>query len=276
MKSLLLMADDAISSLVWLEKAKQYLNAGRQVIAITDAENSAGLVGVGDDLPSYTPFLADHEGFRSLTLSSVEAGPAEVLSMLKEVTGDTVIMFNLSLFEWVAENPAWLGVLDTCAKLPREMVFSQYVPWYVGVEEAMEPFEREALKRIEWDYVAGCRLVTPKTISAVKALFPTLASAVEVPAGHQLQLLCNDFAGVAVWQVLNPAGTYEMRLPWSQVRKHTDAYACLWDSRYPHVTVADEDSSARVARDTPDTDNFAQLLQEALLREKAAMTAVSP
>jgi len=229
MKTLLIMADDGISAQVWLHMAKHHLQAGRSVLAITDPQNRHGVIGIGDELPGYGDGLWGHPNFRSLS-----AGPESVQALLPVLTGldaSTVVMFNMSLFEFVPRDPAWREVVAYCATCPNELVAAYYPPhkhWLAEIHRLAQgtagPGVTE-LGSIPWDYVAGSRVLTPRNIEGLRHLIPGLATQIAMPGGADRPA----DQGTMPWQIINRTGSHELRLVPALTRGNLGAYPALWD-----------------------------------------------
>jgi len=242
MKSLLLMADDGMSGLVWLQMARNHLQAGKTVLAITDPLNTHEAIGTGDGLPGYRDGLAGHPGFRTTTAGREDA--EALLQQLKALDADTVVMFNMSPFEFVSVESRWRDVLSFCAQSPLEMVLATYYPaslWMRDLAQLMRmSSEVPALTGVDWDYIAGYRLVTESNVDDVRQVFPGLAGQIAVPVNHTEPMV----PGEVTWQVINRMGTYESRAVYAQLDANIASLPALWDVRHGHQQIVHPSPSA--------------------------------
>lgn len=235
MKTLIMTADDGVSALVWLEMAKQHLKAERTVLAITEDSNVYQAIGTGDGLPGYDCGLLGHPDF--LTFAANNAHPDQVLEELVALKKDVVVMFNMDPFELVDRYHGWQAVIDYCNAMPNELVMVSYYEhsmWPHALEQLLDAKRGgavRALQSVDWDYVAGYRLVSAQNLIGMRRCFPGLAEVIERPVPPGIR----QGNGVFAWQIINRSGTYELRLPYSQVDANTDAYPALWDVSYPLV-----------------------------------------
>ncbi|KWA83752.1 hypothetical protein WL29_20520 [Burkholderia ubonensis] len=231
------MADDGISGLVWLHMAKRYLSQGRTVLAITDDRNEYEAIGTGDGLPSYGPELKGNPNFRTTTVSQKDAGM--LLRELQNLDTETVVMFNMSPFEFLRHNAEWQDVVAFCAESENEMVVSHYYMhsiWQYDLERLMQMDGSElmALADIGWDYVAGWRLVSDQNIEPMRRLFPSLA-------GQISPLRCYGAPrsdGAAVWQIITHAGSFELHPAYALIRNNLDSHPAMWDVNHNLESVA--------------------------------------
>jgi len=248
MKSLLLMADDGMSGLVWLQMARNHLQAGKTVLAITDPLNIHEAIGTGDGLPGYRDGLTGHPGFRTTTAGREDA--AALLQKLKALDDDTVVMFNMSPFEFVSVEPQWRDVLSFCAQSSLEMVLATYYPvslWMRDLAQLMRMgSEVPALTGVDWDYIAGYQLVTESNVDDVRQVFPGLAGQVAVPGNHTEPMV----PGEVTWQVINRMGTYESRAVYAQLEANIASLPALWDVRHGHQQVANPTPAATAMAST--------------------------
>ena len=238
MKTLLMMADDGVSALVWLEMAKQHLKAERTVFAITDDRNVYQAIGTGDGLPGYDCGLLGHPDF--LTFAANDAHPDQVLEELRGLNKDVVVMFNLDPFELVDRYPGWQEVIDHCNAMPNDLVMGFYPPYSVWQYNLADLLEAPAwsavklLRSVDWDYVAGTRVLSETNLVGLRRCFPGLAHAIERPQSPRPGMSHDVFA----WHVINRSGTFELRFSYRQFDEKTDAYPAMWDVLYPHVAPA--------------------------------------
>jgi hypothetical protein len=234
MKSLLLFSDDGLSTNVWLQMALQYLESGRTVLAITDTDNVHGAIGIGDDLKTYfNGGLEGHPCFQT-AVAGREDGAA-LLQQLKALADDTVVMFNMSAFEFFHFEPKWREVLAFCADSPHEMVITSYYSpssWARDLDTLRAlGSEVKALTAVDWDYISGGRIVNPWNIEPMRQLFPGLAAQIAVPANHH-----DPFVPKKVtWQIINRTGTFELRTLYNQYTTDMRDFPEMWDVQFEHV-----------------------------------------
>ncbi|KVP17291.1 hypothetical protein [Burkholderia ubonensis] len=236
MKTLLLMADDGVSGQVWLHMAKHYLNQGRTVLAITDDMNVYEAIGTGDGLPGYNQGLTGHPNFRTSTVGLSDAD--RLVTELQALDAATVVMFNMSPFEFLRHNPGWQAVLNVCAQCENEMVVAHYQPhyWQYDLDGIIEMAGQEvmALADIQWDYVAGTRVVSPQNIETLRRLIPSLADQI-APLG---EYGAAGTEGTFPWQIITHAGSFELRLAYALTCENLEAYPALWDVRHDVARIA--------------------------------------
>ncbi|WP_176089381.1 AI-2E family transporter [Achromobacter anxifer] len=217
MKTLLLMADDGLSSSVWLHMAMHHLNQGKGVLTISDPGSGPypDAIGTGDALPTYASGLAGHPRFHSVRL----ADPAVLLAVLLDQRPDTVLMFDMDVFVKAEKDPRWLEVIAFCAQSGHDMVLPHYngLQWRYGLADLMKAPDGGVanIASIAWDRLAG-RDVVADNIEAVRTLVPSLADQIERPgiripasaAGHQ-----PDHLGDFCWQSISRNGSVEWRIP---------------------------------------------------------------
>jgi hypothetical protein len=235
MKSLLLMSDDGMSGLVWLQMARSHLQAGKTVLAITDPQNTYEAIGTGDGLPGYNDGLTGHPGFRTATagLDDAEA----LLQKLKALEADTVVMWNMSPFEFTRAEPRWREVLSFCAQSPLNIVFASYYSpslWGNDLEHLMQMgSEIPALAHIDWDYIAGGRILSHSNVDDMRQLFSGLAGQLNVPTNHSEPTV----PGLVAWQIVDRTGSYEVRRKYAQIRDDIAAIPEIWDSSFDRSTL---------------------------------------
>lgn len=253
MKILMLMADDGLSTKVWLQMARGYLQAGKTVLAITDSRNTHEVIGTGDGLCSYDQGLNGHPGFQKVAVGSSREDAVALLERLKALEETTVVMFNMSPFEFF-DDPGWRAVVDYCARGQHEMVVSSYYPsahWRSDLEHLMRiSKEVPALAEVDWDYIAGYRIVAVDNLQALRQLFRRLTSQIRWPAGAGVPAE----GGVAAWQVINRSGTYELRRPYARVREDLESIPEMWDVQFDLSTLespADESEDGEAPTKRP-------------------------
>jgi hypothetical protein len=91
-----------------------------------------------------------------------------------------------------------------------------------------------ALTGVDWDYIAGYRLVTESNVDDVRQVFPGLAGQIAVPGNHTEPMV----PGEVTWQVINRMGTYESRAVYAQLDANIASLPALWDVRHGHQQIA--------------------------------------
>lgn len=193
-KALFLANDDGVSAEMWRVLASNYLQRGRPVLAITDDRNTHDAVGIGDGLPSYGDVLTAHADFTNRKVSRADA--QALVDELRRLPGSTVVLWNMSVFEWCDLQADWLDVFQQCVRMRQDVVFMHFAgsQWYHGGSDAAD----ELISQVAWDYACGSRVVTDFNHAYVRGLLPTLASAIDKLSvgkgpGRQSQ-----------WQTLSP------------------------------------------------------------------------
>jgi hypothetical protein len=230
----MLMADDGLSTNVWHHMALHYLESGRTVLAITDTDNPHGAIGTGDDLKTYfNGGLEGHPRFQTAVAGRDDG--AVLLQQLKTLPDETVVMFNMSAFEFFHFEPTWRDVVTFCAQSPHEMVITSYYSpslWSNDLEVLrLMGSEVKALAAVDWDYISGCRLVNPYNIEPMRQLFPGLSAQIAVPANHRDP----HVPEMVTWQVINRKGTFELRTRYNQYQTEMREFPEIWDVQYEHA-----------------------------------------
>lgn len=217
MKTLILMADDGLSSSVWLHMAKHHLTQGKGVLAIADPGcfHNSDAIGIGDDLPTYTEGLSGHPLFHAVCVDE----PAVLLAVLRDQRPDTVLMFNMDLFMKAERDPRWLEVIEFCAQSDLNMVLPHFsgLAWRYGLDDLMKSPDSGVahISTIAWDRLAG-RGVVADNVDPLRRLIPSLGDRIRFPEIRVPSSVSDhtpDHLGDICWQNVSHQGSVEWHIP---------------------------------------------------------------
>lgn len=218
MNALLLIADDAVSANIWQLNVRAALESGKTVLAITDVANTGNLIGIGDDLPEYSAALTEHPAFinRKVGLDELELLETE----LKSLRSDTVVVWNVDVFELAAKEPKWRGVLDSCLGTDADKLFIHFTGrgiWMRGTPDLAESIVAD----LPWDYIAGSCVWTPSSKGSLAKSFPHFALQLKTLPSPK-----NPDSG-ARWQVLTKNFGLDLRAPVRDLGSHKEVLNTL-------------------------------------------------
>jgi hypothetical protein len=153
-----------------------------------------------------------------------------LISEIKRLPTNAVVMWNMSVFEWAVRDARWMDVLEVCVASPCDVVFMHYAysSWWGGHFGR----EEELVKTVQWDYVAGNRVCHSANREAVSKLLPHLMEALD-----QIRMV-ESSAYTGRWEVVSTCGSMVTTGPWRELPQRAEvlrSLACCGDMRTPYT-----------------------------------------